>query len=393
MPRADRIAAMKPYVFARLESKVERQLRSGRDVVDLGQADPDAPTPPTIVHALQVAVADPANHHYPPFRATAAFAEAVAAWYARRWGVQLDPATQVHALAGAKQGLLHLALACLTPGTVALVPDPAFPTYVDGAQFAGADVWRLPLRPEHGYLPVLDAVPPAVLQRARLLFLNYPHNPTGAVASRAFLSHAVDFCRSHDILLCYDNAYSEITFDGYQAPSILEFPGAMDVALEIITFSKAYNMAGFRLAMAAGSPEAIAALSLVESKANSGVFAAVQAAGIAALERVYGSPFPERLRQAYRGRRDRALRAAQTLGLPAEKPLGAAYLWLPLPPGFTDAEGFTDHVLEQAAVCLAPGSAFGDEGRQHFRISLTCPDDRLDLGLERLARLLAPAIR
>ena len=366
MPRADRIAAMKPYVFARLESKVERQLRSGRDVVDLGQADPDAPTPPTIVHALQVAVADPANHHYPPFRATAAFAEAVAAWYARRWGVQLDPATQVHALAGAKQGLLHLALACLTPGTVALVPDPAFPTYADGAQFAGADVWRLPLRPEHGHLPVLDAVPPAVLQRARLLFLNYPHNPTGAVASRAFLSHAVDFCRSHDILLCYDNAYSEITFDGYQAPSILEFPGAMDVALEIITFSKAYNMAGFRLAMAAG---------------------------IAALERVYGSPFPERLRQAYRGRRDRALRAAQTLGLPAEKPLGAAYLWLPLPPGFTDAEGFTDHVLEQAAVCLAPGSAFGDEGRQHFRISLTCPDDRLDLGLQRLIRLLAPAIR
>jgi len=393
MPRADRVAAMKPYVFARLENKVGQLLAAGRDVVDLGQADPDGPAPPAVVRALQAAAADPANHHYPPFRATAAFQEAVAAWYGRRWGIRLDPASQVLALGGAKQGLFHLALAYLTPGSVALVPDPGFPTYADGAEFAGAEVVRLPLRAEHGFLPVLDALQPDLLRRARLLFLNYPHNPTGAVASRAFLAHAVDFCRTHDILLCYDNAYSEITFEGYRAPSVLEFPGAMEVAIEIVTFSKAYNMAGFRLAMAAGSTDAIAALALAESKANTGVFAAVQAAGVAALEQVYGSAFPEQLRHAYQQRRDRALATMRRLGLDAPTPMGAAYLWLPVAPGFPDSEGFADHLLERGQVCVAPGTAFGTEGRGHFRLSLTCPDERLGLGLERIAATLAPALR
>lgn len=392
MPIAEGLQGIKPYVFARLEGKIEAAVAAGHDVISLGQADPDGEVPAPIVQALQQAATIVRNQHYPPFRGTHQLREAVAAWYARRWGVQIDPETQVLALPGAKDGLYHLNLAYLKPGNVALVPDPCFPTYDDGAHDAGAEVWRLPLLPENDFLPLLDAVPDGVLSRARILFLNYPNNPTGGVASRPFCQYAVDFCRQHNILLCYDNAYSEITFDGYRAPSILEFDGAFGVALEMITFSKAYNMAGFRLAVAVGSPAAIDALAAIESRVNSGVFAAVQAAGVAALEVVSPSAFLNEQREKYQHRRDFAVKAMRELGFALHLPRGAAYLWVPVPAGHTD-ESFADFLLDEAHVAVAPGTAFGLSGKDRIRITLSCPDERLRQAMQRIAAAMGATVR
>ncbi|GGJ05596.1 LL-diaminopimelate aminotransferase [Alicyclobacillus cellulosilyticus] len=389
--KAQKLAGLAPYVFAQLDERVYRLREQGAaDIVDLGKADPDQATPAAVVRRLQETAADPENHHYPAFRGSLFFREAVARFYRRRFGVMLDPEREVLALIGSKEGLFHISLAYLDAGDLAVIPDPAFPAYDDGVWFAGGRAVRVPLRRHLGWLPDLDAVPADIWRRTKLLFLNYPNNPTGVLAPRSFLERVVDLARRYAFLICYDHAYSEITYDGRVSPSILEVPGAKDVAVEFMTFSKTFNMAGWRLGAAVGCAEAIESLLVVQSHINSGIFAPIQFAGATALDEVWPSPFAAALRAEYQRRRDYAVQSLRRIGWHVDPPQGAVYLWLPVPAG-TDGETFAERLLETYRVVVAPGSAFGRTGKHHVRISLTTAYENVVKGIDRLAECLAKA--
>lgn len=386
MKFADRIEKLPPYLFAQISKKVAAKKAEGIDVISFGIGDPDLPTPNHILDALTEAARDPANHRYPETEGLPEFRAAVAHWYERRFGVTLDPAKEVLSLIGSKEGIGHVALCFIDPGDLALVPDPAYPVYEIGTMFAGGTVHKLPLLEENGFLPDLDAVPRDVAARAKVLWLNYPNNPTGAVADPAFFERAVAFAKKYDIAICHDGPYSEVAYDGYRPVSFLQAKGAMDVGIEFHSLSKSYNMTGWRIGMAVGNAQIIDALMRVKSNIDSGASQAIQKMAIAALE---GSQEDIGEHNAiYQGRRDRVVAALRGLGLQVTPPKASLYVWAKVPAGMTSAQ-FAERLLDEAAVIVTPGNGYGPHGEGYVRLSLTLPDDRVDEGLRRIAALPA----
>jgi LL-diaminopimelate aminotransferase len=383
---SSRLERIPPYLFAELERKIEAKRAAGVDVISLGIGDPDMPTYEPIVAAAQRAVADPSTHQYPTNRGRREFREAVAAFYDRRFGVALDPKSEVMPAIGAKECIFNLNLAFLDPGDVALAADPGYPVYTGGPLLAGAEAALIPLRPENGFAPDFDAIAPDALTRARLMFINYPNNPTGAVVSEGVFDRAVELARAHDFLVVHDNAYSETTYDGYVAPSFLQTAGAKDIGVEVFSLSKGYNMTGWRCAAIVGNADAIAHYWRLKSNIDSGLFEAVQLAGAAAL----GPDIDIHVRgmnAVYQRRRDLVCDALAKAGVEVTPPKGSIYVWAPVPEGFESAAAYCEYVLEQAGVVISPGSAYGPNGEGFFRISLTTPDDRLLEAVERLRHL------
>ena len=381
-----RLEAIPPYMFAELERKVAGKREAGIDVISLGIGDPDMPTYDHVVEAMQRAVAENGNQKYPSNRGRPEFREAFAAFYDRRFGVAIDSDSEVIPAIGAKECIYNLSFAFLDPGDVALASDPGYPVYTGGPVLAGADVEVLPLVPELGFAPDLDAIDPEALRRARLLFLNYPNNPTGAIAPDGLFERVVELAREHEILVVHDNAYSETTYDGYVAPSFLQTPGAMEVGVEVFSLSKGYNMTGWRCAAILGNADAIQTYWRLKTNVDSGLFEAVQLAGAAALE---GPAEPLReMNSIYARRRDLVVDALREIGVDVHSPQGTIYVWAPVPEGYTSTS-FCEHVLEQAAVVISPGSMYGPSGEGFFRISLTTPDERLTEAVERMREHLS----
>jgi len=382
-----RLETVPAYMFAELEQRVAEKLRAGIDVISLGIGDPDRATYPHIVEAMRTAVADPANHNYPTNRGREEFRHACAAFYDERFGVELDPDSEVMPALGAKECIYNLCFAFLDPGDAALAADPGYPVYTGGPALAGAEAVLLPLRPEVGFVPDLDATPAEALARARLLFLNYPNNPTGAVVPDGFFERVVELAREHEILVVHDNAYSETTYDGYVAPSFLSTLGAKDVGVEVFSLSKGFNMTGWRCAAVLGNADAIASYWRLKTNVDSGLFEAVQLAGAAALAGPRG-PIEE-TNSIYSRRRDLVVDALGQIGVRIEPPKGTIYVWAPVPDGYTSAS-FAERVLEEAAVVVSPGSVYGPNGEGFFRISLTTPDDRIAEAMARMREHMAP---
>jgi LL-diaminopimelate aminotransferase len=382
---AQRLDRVPPYLFAEIERRIEAMRADGVDVISLGIGDPDLPTPPAVVEALRRAVEQPQTHQYPSNRGLAAFREAVAGFYAHRFGVGIDPETEVIPVLGGKEAVAHVALACLDPGDVALAPDPGYPPYTSGPVFAGADVHYLPLAAEHAFMPQLDAIPSEVVSSANLLYFNYPNNPTGAVVADGFFERAVAFARENDLVAVHDSAYSEIAFDGYSPPSFLATPGAKDVGAEIFSLSKGWNMTGWRIGWIAGNAEVVERYRQLKTNLDSGMFDALQLAGAAALTEA--RDFPREMSEVYRRRRDLMLEALGVIGITAEPPRATPYVWIRVPYGH-DSASFTELVLDQAAVIVSPGPSFGPSGEGYVRISLTVPDARLEEAASRIASSL-----
>ncbi len=382
MQFSDRVQSLPPYLFAGIERKIAERKAAGIDVISLGIGDPDTPTPQHIVDALVRGAQDAATHQYPSNLGELAFREAVVGYYAQRFGVELDVATEVVPLLGAKEGIAHICVALLNPGDVALASDPGYPVYTTGPLLAGGTPVALPLVPELGFQPDLEAIDPAVLERARMIYVSYPNNPTGAVIEDDFFARLVSFARKHNIIVVHDNAYGDITFDGYVAPSFLQTPGAKEVGVELLSLSKSYNMTGWRCGAIVGNPEVVDAYWRLKTNMDSGMFGAVQRAGAAALggsqECVRG------MCRLYKGRRDLLVEALRAIGIQVEAPKGTIYLWAPVPEGYTSGS-FAEQVLEQADVVISPGAAYGPSGEGYVRFSLTVPDERLREAVDRIA--------
>ncbi|HEX2392104.1 MAG TPA: LL-diaminopimelate aminotransferase [Solirubrobacterales bacterium] len=381
-----RLRAIPPYKFQELERQIADKRAAGIDVISLGIGDPDEPTYDYIVRAMQEAVADPGTHQYPSNRGRAEFRQALAEFYERRFGVEIDPENEVIPAIGAKECICNLCFAFLDPGDVALASDPGYPVYTGGPLLAGADSELLPLLPELGFAPDLTAIPADVAARARLMFLNYPNNPSGAVVPEGFFEMVVSFAREHEILVVHDNAYSETTYDGYVAPSFLATPGAKEVGVEVFSLSKGYNMTGWRCAAILGNADAVNAYWRLKTNVDSGLFEAVQLAGAAALRGPRGPV--ERMNETYARRRDLVVSALRAIGVDVAAPKGTIYVWAPVPEGHTSTS-FCELVLEEAAVVISPGSMYGPSGEGFFRISLTTPDERIEEAVERMREHLA----
>ncbi len=386
MRSSKRLEQIPPYLFAELERKVSAKRAAGIDVISLGIGDPDMPTYEPIVVAAQWAVADPSTHSYPTNRGRQEFREAVAAFYQRRFGVSLDPETEVMPAIGAKECIFNLNLAFLDPGDVALASDPGYPVYTGGPLLASARPVLMPLLPERDFAPDLSAIAHEDLERARLMFFNYPNNPTGAIVREGFFEEAVELADRTGLLAVHDNAYSETTYDGYVAPSFLATPGAKEVGVEVFSLSKGYNMTGWRCAAIVGNAEAIHQYWRLKSNIDSGVFEAVQLAGAAALAPEVDAQVRQ-MNAVYEHRRDLVCDALAQAGVHVTPPKGTIYIWAPIPEGFESAAAYCEHVLEKAAVVISPGGAYGASGEGFFRISLTTPDDRLLEAVERIRRL------
>ena len=383
--RLDRIP---PYLFAELERKIAAKKAQGVDVISLGIGDPDRPTPALVVEAMQEAITEPETHRYPSNRGRKDFREAVSDFYMRRFDVELDPDTEIMPAIGAKECIFNLNLAFLDPGDAALSADPGYPVYTGGPIIAGADPVLMALEPEHGFTPNLSAISETDRARAKLMFFNYPNNPTGAIVRDGFFAEAVAFCAANDILAVSDNAYSETTFDGYRAPSFLATPGAKDVGVEVFSWSKGYNMTGWRCAAIVGNAEAIDHYWRLKTNIDSGLYEAVQLAGIAALS-PDGDGDKREMNALYTRRRDLVVNALRDIGVDVKAPKATIYVWAPVPAGFESSAAYCEHVLEEAGVVISPGGAYGPNGEGFFRISLTTPDDRLLEAVQRLGRLAA----
>ncbi|MFQ5537053.1 MAG: aminotransferase class I/II-fold pyridoxal phosphate-dependent enzyme [Gemmatimonadota bacterium] len=385
VPTNRQFAALPPYPLAGMKELRRRLEADGVDVLDLGAGDADLAPPPAAVRALAEAASDPVNSRYPFQAGLPEFRDAVARWMKRRFGVTLDPGQELLPLIGSKDGIAHLPFAFLNDGDAAILPDPGYQAYRGGVTLAGGEPFLVPLKREHDFLIPLHELPEDVVRRARILYLNYPNNPTAASAPAAYLQEAVAFCRENELILLFDNAYSEIAFDGYRPPSILEFEGAREVAIEFHSLSKTYNMTGWRLGWAAGNRDLIAALSRVKSFVDTGVFLAVQAAGVAALES-WQAWVPENV-AVFQRRRDRAVTALRRAGFDVSAPRATLYLWVPVPGGETGA-GFARRALEEEGVIVLPGSSLGQGGEGYFRVALTVSEARLEEAAERLGRLI-----
>ena len=385
MKFARRLDLVPPYLFAELERKIEEKRRAGIDVISLGIGDPDVSTPAAVVAEMQRQVARPETHRYPSNRGLEAFRTAVATFYQDRFGVEIDPDREVIPVLGGKEGVAHVALACLDPGEVCLAPEPGYPPYTSGPLFAGADLHYLPLRAENKFAPDLGGIPADVWERANLFFLNYPNNPTGATAPEGLFTQVVQLARKHEVIVVHDSAYSEIAFDGYRPPSFLEEPGAREIGVEIFSLSKGWNMTGWRVAWIAGNAEIVERYRQLKTNLDSGMFDALQLAAVAALTEA--RDFPREMSEIYRRRRDLMVDALVAIGLRASPPKATPYIWVRVPDDYTSAS-FTELVLEEAGVVVSPGPSFGPSGEGYVRISLTVADDRLQEAARRIASSL-----
>jgi LL-diaminopimelate aminotransferase len=381
---AQRLSLIPPYLFAEIDRKVQEKKRAGVDVISLGIGDPDLPTPGRIVSVLQEAAADPSNHRYPSYFGLAELRQAIAHWYLERFGAKLDAATEILPTLGSKDGISHVPLALVDPGDVVLAPDPGYTVYITGALMAGGEPYIMPLTPENHWLPDLDAIPTAVAERARLMWLNYPNNPTAAVAERAFLERAVEFCHRHGIVLCHDAPYSEIAFGGYRPLSLFEIDGASEVGLEFHSLSKTYNMTGWRIGWVCGRADLVRLIGQLKTNIDSGIFQAVQWAAIEALNG--GEDETRAACEVYARRHRMVADTLNSLGWSIKPPRATFYVWAPVPPGY-DSIGFAGHVLDEVGVNITPGVGFGAHGEGYFRLSVTAPDSRLEEAMARLRRL------
>ncbi len=378
---AERVRTLPPYLFAAIERQIADRRAAGIDVISLGIGDPDLPTPAHVVEALAEAAADPSTHQYPSNLGELGFREAVAGFYATRFGVALDPADQIVPLLGAKEGIAHLCQVLLDPGDVALAADPGYPVYVTGPALADGRAVHVPLVAELGFQPDLGAIPAETVEKAKMIFVGYPNNPTGAVIEDDFFARLVTFAKANDIVVVHDNAYADITYDGYVAPSFLATPGAGDVGVEVFSLSKSYNMTGWRAGAVVGDREVVDAYWRLKTNVDSGMFAAVQRAAAAAL--TGPQDCVREMCRVYARRRDLLVEALRSVGMQADPPKGTIYLWVRVPEEYTSAS-FTQQVLEQADVVVTPGAAYGPSGEGYVRLSLTVPDERLEEAVRRI---------
>ncbi len=381
---ADRINSLPPYLFATIDEAKAKMVAKGVDVIDLGVGDPDQPTPAHIVESMCDAVRDPKTHRYPSYTGMLSFREAAVNWCKEYKGIDIDAASETLTMIGSKEGVAHIPLAFINPGDVALIPDPGYPVYEIGTRFAGGIPHIMPLLAENDFLPDLDAIPKDVLAKAKLMFLNYPNNPTSATADLKFFEEVVEFARENDIVVVHDNAYCEMVYDGYQAPSFLNVDGAMDVGFELYSLSKTYNMTGWRLAFAVGNKDMINAVGKVKSNIDSGAFDAIQIAGITAL--TSSQQCVADMNAIYTERRDALLKGLNAIGLDVKPPKATFYVWAPVPEGY-DSMGFSKLLLEDAGIVATPGVGFGDYGEGYIRFALTQSVERINEAVERMEKL------
>ena len=384
MEAANRVGNLPPYIFAALGRRVRNLTAQGKDIIRLDVGSPDLPPPDFVIEAMYRSAQAPSHHGYGGYYGTPELRQAIATYYERRFGVELDPNKEVAPLIGSKEGIANIALAFVDPGQVVLVPDPGYPTYTLGTLLSGGVPFRVPLLAENDYLPDLEAIPRDEARSARILWLNYPNNPTGAVATLEFFECVVDFAVRYDLLVCHDNPYCDVTFDGYVAPSLLQVPGAMDVALEFNSLSKTYNMAGWRVGMAVGNAMAVEALARTKTNIDSGIFRPIQ--DTAALVLTGDQAWLSERNEIYCERRDLILTTLQEIGIQANRPLASLYVWPEVPAGYSSTE-FATRLLKDAGVSVTPGNAFGPHGEGYFRISLGMSTDRVREAMDRLKRL------
>ena len=387
---ASRIEKVPPYLFVEISRKIAEKRAQGVEVISFGIGDPDIPTPPNIVERLREAALDPANHRYPETDGLPEFRRAAAGWYQRRFGISLDPDSEILPLIGAKEGIGHAALCFIDPGDTALVPDPGYPVYSVGTWFAGGECRWMPLREENGWLPDLDAIDPGTARDARVMWLNYPNNPTGAITDVGYFERIVDFAREYDIAVMHDASYSEVAYDGYRPPSFLQARGAADVGLEFHSLSKSYNMTGWRVGLAVGNSDMIRALMVVKSNLDSGIPQAIQYMAIEALEGSLDSM--DQRNAIYQRRRDIIVSALEGIGLSVVPPRASLYVWARIPEGYTSAE-FATRLLEERDIVVTAGTGYGTNGEGYIRLSLTIADEDLEKGIARLSSWEIPSPR
>jgi len=379
--KAERLTKIPPYLFAHLGRLKKEMREKGKNLIDLGVGDPDLPTPLPIIERLSRAAHNPENHRYPSYEGLLSFRQAVSQWYKRRFRVELDPKNEIIALIGSKEGIAHFPLCLINPGDLALVPEPAYPVYKAGVIFAGGKPFTLPLLEEKDFLPCIEDIEEKVAQKAKILFLNYPHNPTGAVASKNFFKEVVEFAKKFNIVICQDSAYSEIFFNGYRPPSLFEVKGGKEIGIEFHSLSKTFNMTGWRIGFAVGNKELIKSLSEVKTNIDSGVFQAIQEAGIEALKKE--EELNERIRQTYQKRRDIMVESLREIGWKIRVPRATFYLWLKIPKGSSSME-FTEKLMERCGVVVTPGVGFGSYGEGYIRISLTVDEEKIKEAAKRI---------
>jgi len=382
--KAERLKQLPPYLFQEIDRLKAELISKGVDVINLGVGDPDLPTPKHIIEALQKAAEDPATHQYPSYSGMNDFRISVANWYRRRFGVELDPIEEVVTMIGSKEGIAHFPLAFINPGDLALVPTPAYPVYHVGTLFAGGESYFMPLLDENEFLPEIAAIPPDIARRARMIFINYPNNPTGATAERAFYEKVLAFAREYEVIVCHDAAYSEMAFDGYRPMSFLEIAGAKEVGIEFHSLSKTYNMTGWRLGFAVGNRQLLQGLGQVKSNIDSGAFNAIQMAGIAALEG--NQACVKEMQQTYQERRDLLIAGLRGVGLKPTVPKATFYVWCPVPQGYSSSE-FTSLLLKECGIVTTPGSGFGAPGEGYVRMALTVGKERIGEAVARIRKL------
>ena len=382
--KARRIDELPPYLFAEIDRRKREALSHGVDLIDLGIGDPDIPTPPLIVEKLMESASKPVNHRYPNSSGMAEFRAAVANWYKARFDVNLDPTKEVVSLIGSKEGIGNMAVAFVDPGDVVLVASPCYPVYHIGTAFNGGKNYFLPLKKENAFLPDLEAIPAEIARQAKLLWINYPNNPTAAVADKAFFERVVEFANKYNVIVCHDAAYTEMGYDGYRPMSFLQVEGARDVGIEFHSLSKTFNMTGWRIGMAVGNPELVTGLAQAKSNLDSGIFQAIQEAGIEALR--LGDQIVEPSRKIYQERRDVLVEGLRAVGLDCEKPRATFYVWVSCPKGLSSA-AFTTKLLEEAGVVTTPGNGFGDAGEGYVRFTVCVDKERLREVAERIRRV------
>jgi len=382
--KSKRLTQLPPYLFAQLDLARKKTQRSGKDIISLGVGDPDLPTPSAIIEKLCQAAREPRNHRYPSYQGLLSFRQAVAEWYLKRFDVSLDPEEEILALIGSKEGISHFSLGLLNPGDTALIPDPAYPVYRAGVVFAGAHPVRVPLREENQFLPVLEDIEEGIAHKARVLFLNYPNNPTSASAEIGFFEDLIDFATRFGIILCHDLAYSEIAFDGYRPPSILQVEGAKEIAVEFHSLSKTFNMTGWRIGFVVGNRQVIQTLREIKTNIDSGVFQAVQEAGIEALK--MDTEVVEGIKKIYQKRKDLLVAGLKDLGWNVKPPKATFYLWFRVPDGSSSMD-FAARLLEQCGVVVTPGVGFGPAGEGYIRMALTVGEKRIIQAIERMKDL------
>jgi len=382
--KAERLTKLPPYLFAQLDKTKRKLKEKGKEIIDLSIGDPDIPTPEPVIYRLIEASKNPVNHRYPSYEGLLSFREEVRKWYLNRFGVSLDPDGEILTLIGSKEGIAHISLGLLNPGDVALIPEPAYPVYQAGVIFANARPYYISLKEDRGFLPSLEEIDPEVASRAKLMWINYPNNPTGAIVKDDFFQKVVRFAKKFNIIVCHDLAYSEISYDGYKAPSLLQVEGAKEIGVEFHSLSKSFNMTGWRIGFVVGNRELINILRQVKTNVDSGVFQAVQEAGIEALK--LGEKLTEKIKNIYRKRRDLFVEGLRKLGWKVNMPLATFYLWIRIPGGKSSIE-FTQYLLEECGIMVTPGVGFGPSGEGYIRIALTVNEEKLKEALNRLEKI------